>query len=236
MSGSVAIVDYGVGNVASVRRAFERLGAEVELTADPARICASARVVLPGVGAFAAARGRLAETGLDEAVVAAASGGARLLGLCVGFQLFFEESVEFGRTEGLGLLRGRVTPFPEGVRVPHVGWNRLEAPAGRAPALLSGAGPEPWVYFVHSFRPEGADPADVAAWCDYGGGFAAAAEKGNVWGCQFHPEKSSAAGRAILKAFLAEAPADSSAQSPRSAQSAQSAQSARSAPSGAGAA
>lgn len=199
---SVAIVDYGVGNVASVRRAFERLGAAVELTADPERIAASGRVVLPGVGAFAAARTRLAETGLDAAVLAAAGSGARLLGLCVGFQLFFEESAEFGRTEGLGLLRGRVAPFPGGVRVPHVGWNRLEAPAGRVPALLSGAGPEPWVYFVHSFRPEGADPADVAAWCDYGGRFAAAAEKGNVWGCQFHPEKSSATGRAILGAFL----------------------------------
>ena len=199
---AVAIVDYGVGNVASVRRAFERLGAPVALVSDPERIAASDRVVLPGVGAFAPARRRLAETGLDEAVLSAAARGARLLGLCVGYQLFFEESAEFGRTEGLGLLRGRVAPFPAGVRVPHVGWSRLVPPEGRSPRLLASQPGEPWVYFVHSFRPEGADEADVAAWCDYGGRFPAASERGNVWGCQFHPEKSSAAGRAILAAFL----------------------------------
>ncbi|HKC25705.1 MAG TPA: imidazole glycerol phosphate synthase subunit HisH, partial [Thermoanaerobaculia bacterium] len=126
--------------------------------------------------------------------------GARLVGLCLGFQLLFEESAEFGTTKGLGLLAGRVAPFPSGVRTPHIGWNGL-ARAGSG-ELLSGLPDGSAVYFVHSFRAEGEDSADVAARCDYGGGFPAAIEKGNVWGCQFHPEKSSEVGRRILRNFL----------------------------------
>ncbi len=201
----VVLVDYGVGNVGSVRRAFERLGSEVVTTSDPAVVAESSRVVLPGVGAFAPARGRLAAAGLDEGLRAAVGRGGRLLGLCLGFQLLFEASEEFGTTEGLGLLAGRVTPFPPGVRVPHVGWNRLETDGAAEGPLLAGLPRGTYVYFVHSFRPEGADPADVAALCEHGGQFVAAARRGNVWGCQFHPEKSSGAGRRILASFLSEA-------------------------------
>ena len=201
----VVLVDYGVGNVGSVRRAFERLGSEVVTTSDPAVVAESSRVVLPGVGAFAPARARLAAAGLDEGLRAAVGRGARLLGLCLGFQLLFEASEEFGTTAGLGLLAGRVTPFPPGVRVPHVGWNRLETDGAAEGPLLLGLPRGTYVYFVHSFRPEGADPADVAAFCEHGGRFVAAARRGNVWGCQFHPEKSSDAGRRILASFLSEA-------------------------------
>ena len=201
----VALLDYGVGNVGSVRRAFERLGAEVVTTSDPALLAESSRVVLPGVGAFAPARERLAAAGLDEGLRAAVGRGARLLGLCLGFQLLFEASEEFGTTKGLGLLPGRVVPFPPGVRVPHVGWNRLETDGAAEGPLLAGLPRGTYVYFVHSFRPEGAEPGDVAAYCDHGGRFVAAARRGNVWGCQFHPEKSSGAGRRILANFLSEA-------------------------------
>jgi len=201
----VALLDYGVGNVGSVRRALERLGSEVVQTSDPAVVATSSRVVLPGVGAFAPARESLAASGLEEGIRAALESGARLLGLCLGFQLLFDESEEFGTTPGLGLLRGRIAPFPPGARVPHVGWNRLETEDVIAGPLLDRLPRGTYVYFVHSFRPEGVDPADVAAWCDHGGRFVAAARRGNVWGCQFHPEESSSAGRRILANFLSEA-------------------------------
>jgi glutamine amidotransferase len=198
----VVVVDYGVGNVASVRRGFERLGAGVELTGDPGRIAAAERVVLPGVGAFAPAMERLAAGGLDAALRRAVEGGGRLLGLCLGYQLLFEESEEFGTTRGLGLLKGRVTPFPPGTRTPHVGWNRIVPVEGPGSRILAGLPKESWVYFVHSFRPEGTEPADAAATTDYGGAFPSVSERGDVWGCQFHPEKSSDTGGRILKNFL----------------------------------
>lgn len=199
----VTLLDYGVGNTASVTRAFTRLGASVDFTSDPERVASARRVLLPGVGAFAPARERLAATGLDRALHEAVARGARLLGLCLGFQLLFEESAEFGVTRGLGLVGGRVAPFPRGTRTPHVGWNRLLR-SGAPSALLGGVAAGSFVYFVHSFRAEGVAAEDVAARCDYGGGFAAAIQKGNVWGCQFHPEKSSDVGRKILASFLAE--------------------------------
>jgi imidazole glycerol-phosphate synthase subunit HisH len=199
----VIVVDYGVGNVASVRRGFERLGAEVLLTGDAAAIATADRVVLPGVGAFAPAMESLVRSGLDAALRSAAGRGARLLGLCLGYQLLFEESEEFGTTKGLGLLRGRVAAFPAGTRTPHVGWNRIvPEPRAEESRILAGLPRESWVYFVHSFRPEGADAKDIAATTDYGGPFPSVAEMGNVWGCQFHPEKSSETGRQILRNFL----------------------------------
>lgn len=204
MSTSVALVDYGVGNIASVTRAFRRLGAEVELTADPVHVAASSRIVLPGVGAFAPARRRLAETGLDAALLDAVRNGSRLLGLCLGFQLLFDESEEHGKTPGLGVVGGRIVPFSGTVRVPHVGWNALDVTRGDG--LLFGIPTGTYVYFVHSYRPEGVDPEDVAATCDHGGPFPAAIQCGNVWGCQFHPEKSSEAGRKLLLNFLAPEP------------------------------
>jgi len=201
MTPRVTLVDYGVGNTASVTRALRRLCAEAELTADPARVAAADRIVLPGVGAFAPARERLAASGLDAALRAAVDRGARLLGLCLGFQLLFEESEEFGTTPGLGLVPGRVAAFARSVRSPHVGWNALEL--AKEDGLFTGIPSGTFFYFVHSFRPDGVPAGDVAATCDHGGPFVAAVQRGNVWGCQFHPEKSSDAGRALLANFLA---------------------------------
>ena len=199
---TVTLVDYGVGNTASVIRAFRRLGIEVDFTADLDRVAAARRLVLPGVAAFAPAMNRLLETGLESAVRASVKRGGRLLGLCLGFQLLFEESEEHGVHRGLGLVPGRVRPFPVGVRTPHVGWNRLltRRPDGFVEGLQDGS----FVYFVHSYRPEGAEAADVAAICDHGGEFPAIVQRGNVWGCQFHPEKSSENGRLLLANFLRE--------------------------------
>ena len=199
---AVTLVDYGVGNTASVIRAFRRLGAEVDFTSDLDKVASAHRLVLPGVAAFAPAMNRLLETGLESAVRAAVKRGARLLGLCLGFQLLFEESEEHGVHRGLGLVAGRIRPFAAGVRTPHVGWNQLLA--RRADGFVEGLADGSFVYFVHSFRPEGADAADVAAACDHGGEFPAIIQKDNVWGCQFHPEKSSENGRLLLANFLAE--------------------------------
>ena len=198
----VTLVDYGVGNTASVMRAFRRLGAEVDFTADLDRVAAARRLVLPGVAAFAPAMNRLLETGLESAVRASVKRGGRLLGLCLGFQLLFEESEEHGVHRGLGLVPGRVRPFPGGVRTPHVGWNQLLA--RRSDGFVKGLPDGSYVYFVHSYRPEGAEAADVAAACDHGGEFPAIVQRGNVWGCQFHPEKSSENGRLLLSNFLRE--------------------------------
>jgi glutamine amidotransferase len=199
---AVTLVDYGVGNTASVMRAFCRLGAEVDFTADLDRVAEARRLVLPGVAAFAPAMNRLLETGLESAVRAAVKRGGRLLGLCLGFQLLFEESEEHGVHRGLGLVPGRVRPFPGGVRTPHVGWNQLLA--RRSDGFVEGLPNGSYVYFVHSYRPEGAEAADVAAACDHGGEFPAIVQRGNVWGCQFHPEKSSENGRLLLSNFLRE--------------------------------
>jgi len=196
----VTLVDYGVGNTASVIRAFRRLGADVDFTADLDRVASARRLVLPGVAAFQPAMSRLLETGLEAAVRAAVKRGGRLLGLCLGFQLLFEESEEHGVHKGLGFVPGRVRPFPARVRTPHVGWNQLLA--RRADGFVEGLPEGSWVYFVHSFRPEGVDAADVAAACNHGGEFPAIVQRGNVWGCQFHPEKSSENGRLLLSNFL----------------------------------
>ncbi|HEX2798554.1 MAG TPA: imidazole glycerol phosphate synthase subunit HisH [Thermoanaerobaculia bacterium] len=198
----VTLVDYGVGNTASVIRAFRRLGAEVDFTADLDRVASARRLVLPGVAAFQPAMNRLLETGLESAVRAAVKRGGRLLGLCLGFQLLFEESEEHGVYRGLGLVQGRVRPFPARVRTPHVGWNQLLS--RRPDGFVEGVPDGSWVYFVHSFRPEGVDAADIAAVCNHGGEFAAIVQRGNVWGCQFHPEKSSENGRLLLSNFLKE--------------------------------
>jgi len=196
----VTLVDYGVGNTASVIRAFRRLGADVDFTADLDRVASARRLVLPGVAAFQPAMSRLLETGLEAAVRAAVKRGGRLLGLCLGFQLLFEESEEHGVHKGLGFVPGCVRPFPARVRTPHVGWNQLLA--RRADGFVEGLPEGSWVYFVHSFRPEGVDAADVAAACNHGGEFPAIVQRGNVWGCQFHPEKSSENGRLLLSNFL----------------------------------
>ncbi len=193
-------MDSGVGNVPNAARGLARAGAEVEISSDPGTVRAAERLVLPGVGAFPAAMARLSERGLDTAVRAAAARGASVLGICLGHQLLFESSEEFGSTPGLGLLPGRVSALPADARVPNVGWCEIEA--ARPDPLLVGLEGGAWMYFVHSFAAE-PDPGDLVATVRVGGrDVAAAARRGRVAGVQFHPEKSGAAGARLLANFL----------------------------------
>jgi glutamine amidotransferase len=196
---STTIVDLGVGNLGNVVRAIEHLGGAAEVTADPGAIAASRRLILPGVGAFSPPREALRGQ-IETALRAALRDGAWLLGICVGFQLLFEASEEFGTTDGLGLLPGRIVRLPEGVPLPHIGWNRLHDLAEHP--LLAGLPPDPWVYFVHSFAPEGADEVTLSRTL-HGRSFTSVAGRGRVLGCQFHPERSGPTGLKILANFLA---------------------------------
>jgi glutamine amidotransferase len=201
----VVVVDAGVGNLGNQCRALAHLGARPIVSDDPQTVAAARRLVLPGVGAFAPPRERL-RGALEEAIHAALDGGAYLLGICVGYQILFEAGEEFGVTDGLGLLPGRVTALPDSVPLPHIGWNRLElaAPAvtGDLSPLLAGLPDEPWVYYVHSFAPEGVPDELVLARTLHGRRFPAVVGRGRVMGMQFHPEKSGATGLALLANFL----------------------------------
>ena len=197
-----AIVDYGVGNLFSLRSSLAAIGEEAEVTGDARRIAAADRVILPGVGAFADARRKLAETGMDSAVLTAANSGKPLLGICLGMQLLFERSHEYGKHAGLGLLRGEVVGMagriPAGLPIPHIGWNALDIvrPGGILKYVKGGD----CVYFVHSYCAVGCDES-LTATAEYGMAVTAAVSLGNVHGCQFHPEKSGKVGLSILKAF-----------------------------------
>ncbi|HMB55238.1 MAG TPA: imidazole glycerol phosphate synthase subunit HisH [Thermoanaerobaculia bacterium] len=201
----VVVVDAGVGNLGNQRRALAHLGVRPIVSDDPATVAAARRLVLPGVGAFAPPRERL-RGALEEAIRAALDGGAYLLGICVGYQILFEAGEEFGVTDGLGLLPGRVTALPDSVPLPHIGWNRLEvensAVTGDLAPLLAGLPEEPWVYYVHSFAPEGVPEELVLARTLHGRRFPAVVGRGRVMGMQFHPEKSGATGLALLANFL----------------------------------
>ena len=207
MTATIAVVDYGIGNLRSAQKALEHLHAPATLTADPDIIRSAAGVVLPGVGAFGACMYALRAAGLEEVVRDAASDGRPFLGICVGMQMLYEGSDESPDVAGLCVLAGRVRRLPEGVKLPQMGWNTLE-PA-RPTRLLAGLVAPVWCYFVHSYAviPDGTegagDPADVAAWTEHGVRFASAAERGAVWATQFHPEKSSDTGLAILANFVA---------------------------------
>jgi glutamine amidotransferase len=193
-----------MGNLASVAKALERVGAEVRLVHDPAAVDRAAAVVLPGVGAFRDAMARLDDTGLADAVVRRIAAGVPFLGVCLGLQLLFESSGEGGRRPGLGVFRGTVERLPTTLKVPQIGWNELEwraAGAGMAAGLPAPA----YVYFVHSYAARPADPGIVAAVTDYGGEVVAAVARDNVWAVQFHPEKSSHAGLRLLASFVAAA-------------------------------
>ena len=209
----VAVVDYGLGNLLSVRRGLEFCGATVAVTADPAVIFSAPRVLLPGVGAFANGIGELRRTGLDQVVHEVAARGTPLLGICLGMQLLFDESEEFGATPGLGLIPGRVVALPtrteDGAdqKVPHIGWNALRLCDGGtdwAGTLLQNVVPGEAVYFVHSFMARPAKAAYRLADCQYGGApVSAVVISDNVSGCQFHPEKSGEVGLRVLRRFLA---------------------------------
>ena len=195
----IGIIDYGVGNLFSLRSSFAAIGAEAFVSGDPAELSKADRLILPGVGAFGDAVQKLRDSGLDVFVKEQAASGKPLMGICLGMQLLFEKSYEYGEHAGLGLLKGQVVGMsgrlPAELKIPHMGWNALEL---TKPAKLLENGS--YVYFVHSFYAE--DCADsIAAITDYGIPITAAVEKGNIFGCQFHPEKSGNVGLAILKKF-----------------------------------
>lgn len=200
----IAVVDYGMGNLRSVQKGFERVGVPAVVTRDSERIAAAAGVVLPGVGAFGACMENLTHYGLVGAVRDAIDSGRPFLGICVGLQLLFEESEEYGPVRGLGVLAGRCRRFPHSLgdrdyRVPHMGWNQIEL-RGRSP-LFDGIESGAFVYFVHSYYAEASDPSVVAASTRYGVDFVASIARDNLYGCQFHPEKSQAIGLKILDNF-----------------------------------
>lgn len=195
-----AILDAGVGNLGNLARALAHLGATPEITTDPESVASSRCLLLPGVGAFAPPRERM-RGALEDALHRALDGGAWLLGICVGFQLLFEAGEEFGDTDGLGLLPGRVTRLPGGVPLPHIGWNRLHD-LDREAGLLNGVSEGSYVYFVHSFAPEGTPEDQVLAYATHGRTFPAVVRRNRVLGTQFHPEKSGTVGLDILESFL----------------------------------
>lgn len=200
-AGGIAVLDYGIGNLRSAAKALEHLGAPVRLVDDPAQVAGAGGVVLPGVGAFGACASALEATGLAGAARRALDDGVPFLGICVGFQLLYQGSEESPGVRGLGVFPGTCRRLPPGVKHPQMQWNVVTARPGAEPGILRGLGPEPWAYFVHSFAPE-VGPETVAT-TDYGGPVAAVAERGPVWGVQFHPEKSGAAGLAMLANFVA---------------------------------
>ncbi|MCU1380696.1 MAG: hisH [Acidimicrobiales bacterium] len=194
----VAVLDYGIGNLRSAQKALERVGADARLTADPKEIAAADGVVLPGVGAFGKCMDALRETGLDHIAIEAAAENRPFLGICVGMQLLYEGSEEDPDAVGLGILPGIVRRLPDGVKRPQMQWNTLDIQGD--PPLFAGIERPIWVYFVHSYAVEVGD--NVVATCEYGGPVAAAVVQGDLWATQFHPEKSSEAGLAILENFV----------------------------------
>ncbi|MDX6769790.1 MAG: imidazole glycerol phosphate synthase subunit HisH [Elusimicrobiota bacterium] len=208
MSGSkrVVIVDYGLGNLLSVARAVRAVGGEPDISADPADVVGAPRVLLPGVGAFGDGMKGLRERGLVEPLRAYAKSGRPLLGICLGMQLLMDRSSEFGEHEGLGLVPGSVEKLvagTDGVKLPHVGWSALSPASPWPKTALAGTAEGAEFYFVHSYAAVPAEKADRLADCGYGAGsFCAALRRGNITGCQFHPEKSGPAGLDILRRFL----------------------------------
>jgi imidazole glycerol-phosphate synthase subunit HisH len=197
----IAVIDYGMGNLRSVQKALEAVGHQASVTSDPEEVDRASHVILPGVGAFADAIAELRSSGLAEAFVAAVRAGKPCLGVCLGLQLLFEWSEEDGLHQGLGLLPGRVVRFAHQPRlkVPHMGWNTLRIV--RPAPILEGLGPEPAVYFVHSYYAVPAQSADLAAEADYPEPFAAVVWRDNHMACQFHPEKSQRVGLAMYARF-----------------------------------
>lgn len=199
----IAIIDYGVGNLFSLKSSLSMIGAEAVVTGDPQVIQEADRLLLPGVGAFEDARRKLAQNGLDTLLCEEAERGKPVMGICLGMQMLFDRSFEYGEHRGLGLIRGDVVPMadklPAGLKVPHIGWNALDVKRADHP-LMKRVKPGDCVYFVHSYYASGCDEAVIAT-SEYGIDLTAAVAKGNVMGCQFHPEKSGEVGLNILRAF-----------------------------------
>ena len=201
----VGIIDYGVGNLFSLRSSLAAIGQEVVVSADPEVLRKADHVLLPGVGAFEDAVKKLRQTHLDEMVYESVRAGKPLMGICLGMQMLFEKSFEYGEYQGLGLLKGEVIPMegllPENLKIPHMGWNALNItkPSGK---LFANTKEGDYVYFVHSYFATGCEDS-LAAQTEYGKWLTAAVEKDNIFGCQFHPEKSGEVGLDILRAFCA---------------------------------
>ena len=197
----IAILDYGMGNLRSAEKALERVGAEVELTRDPDRIRSAAGLVLPGVGAFPKAMQAVRELGFDLLMLEHIHAGKPVLGICLGMQLLFESSSEHGGAQGLGLLEGEVVALDApGLKVPHIGWNEVSWANGSP--LHAGLPSPAAFYHVHSFAPRTASDGEVIGWSTYGNRFPSVVGRGNVFGVQFHPEKSGRDGLALLRNFV----------------------------------
>lgn len=197
----IAIIDYGVGNLFSLKSSFAAIGSEAVVTSDPDVIAEADRLILPGVGAFEDAARKLRDTGMADVVRREAASGKPIMGICLGMQLLLDKSYEYGEHEGLGLIHGSVRPISdvidEGLKIPHIGWNRLIVK--KQSPLFKYLNDGDCVYFVHSYY--AADCDDVTAVAEYSAELTASVEKGNVFGCQFHPEKSGPVGLNILRAF-----------------------------------
>ncbi len=198
----IAIVDYGVGNLFSLVSSFKAIGVDAVITGDQNEIKKADKIILPGVGAFGDAIEKLRQTGLDKVILDEVNNGKELLGICLGMQLLFEKSYEYGEHNGLGLIKGNIKPIaeaiPDSLKIPHIGWNSLKFSKNKS-KIFKYLNEGSFVYFVHSFY--GADCDSVIATTEYGAELTAAVGKGNVYGCQFHPEKSGDTGLKILKAF-----------------------------------
>lgn len=202
----IAVVDYGVGNLFSLAASLRHIGAKCAVTGSPEALASADKIILPGVGAFGDAAAKLRASGLEEAVLAAAGAGKPLLGICLGMQLLFEKSLEYGEHRGLCLIPGTVESLrgdiPPALKVPQIGWNSLAFQRPEDP-LLRDVPEGSYVYFVHSFYAKHCESSLVAT-AEYGAAVPAIVRAGNVWGTQFHPEKSGAVGLAILRAFCGE--------------------------------
>ncbi len=199
----IAIVDYGVGNLFSLASSFRSLGADIEVVSDPEKLTEFDKIVLPGVGAFGDAAKKLRQSGMADAVLKQAKAGKPVLGICLGMQLLLEKSYEYGEHKGLGLIPGEIRPIadviPTDLKIPHIGWNALHLNKPDCP-IFKYLKEGDCVYFVHSFYGTNCED-NVIATAEYGAPLTAAVAKGNVYGCQFHPEKSGNVGLSILKAF-----------------------------------
>ena len=198
----IAIVDYGVGNLFSLKSSFAAIGADAVATSDPEVIRNAEKIILPGVGAFEDAAKKLSESGLGALVIEEARAGKPILGICLGMQMLFERSFEYGEHQGLGLIKGEIRPIadviPKGLKIPHIGWNSLIFK--KDSALFKYINEGDHVYFVHSYYATGCDES-ISATAEYGSELCASVESGNIYGCQFHPEKSGNVGLNILRAF-----------------------------------
>src|SRR2546428_3152037 len=196
----IAIIDYGAGNMHSIEKALEYVGAQAAVTDDPAVVAAARAVVLPGVGSGGTAMARMIERGLDDAIRQATQQGKPFLGICLGMQLLAEHHAE-GEVDGLGLFRGKVRRIPNGPKIPHMGWNQVR-PLHIGLAIFDGIPQDAYFYFAHSYYVEPQDQQGVAAVTDYGSPFCSVIVTERVWGTQFHPEKSGAVGLQMLKNFV----------------------------------